>query len=180
MFIEPKAGLFYLYVLLCKGGKFYIGVTKNPKKRFDEHTTGKGAKFTKKHKPVAMLKMKPLGKMSYREAEYYENLCTLYWKHYYGNESVSGGIYVHRQPSRLEIKTIINDVSKKEFRKIPRPSMKDGKVSTKQKRIKKRKPTVEDYLRKSKKVPEINVGFTKPKLGKKTGIDGLRGLIKKV
>jgi putative endonuclease len=42
---------YYVYILLCKGGTFYTGYTKNLGARMRQHTKGKGAKYTKMHKP---------------------------------------------------------------------------------------------------------------------------------
>lgn len=40
-----------VYVLLCKGGTFYTGYTKNLDVRMRLHMSGKGARYTKMHKP---------------------------------------------------------------------------------------------------------------------------------
>lgn len=37
----------YTYILLCKDGTLYTGITNNLEKRFDDHQNGKGAKYTK-------------------------------------------------------------------------------------------------------------------------------------
>jgi len=42
---------YYVYILLCKGGTFYTGYTKNLNTRMRQHMNGKGAKYTKMHKP---------------------------------------------------------------------------------------------------------------------------------
>jgi putative endonuclease len=42
----------YTYILLCRDGTYYTGWTNDLKKRFHDHVTGKGAKYTKSHKPV--------------------------------------------------------------------------------------------------------------------------------
>jgi len=42
---------YYVYILLCKGGTFYTGYTKNLNTRMNQHMNGKGAKYTKMHKP---------------------------------------------------------------------------------------------------------------------------------
>ena len=44
----PKSGEFYVYVIKCEGGSFYIGQTDNIPRRWDEHIKGKGADWTKK------------------------------------------------------------------------------------------------------------------------------------
>ncbi|MGA3060039.1 MAG: GIY-YIG nuclease family protein [Candidatus Bathyarchaeia archaeon] len=42
---------FYVYILLCRGGSFYTGYTKDLDARTKLHENGKGAKYTKSHKP---------------------------------------------------------------------------------------------------------------------------------
>jgi putative endonuclease len=40
-----------VYVLECEGGNYYIGRTDDGERRLKQHVLGKGAKWTKKHKP---------------------------------------------------------------------------------------------------------------------------------
>lgn len=42
---------FFVYILLCNDGSFYTGYTKNLNHRIQLHLNGKGAKYTKSHKP---------------------------------------------------------------------------------------------------------------------------------
>ena len=42
---------FYVYILLCTDGTFYTGYTKNIDARTRLHVNGKGARYTKTHKP---------------------------------------------------------------------------------------------------------------------------------
>lgn len=42
---------FYVYILLCVDGSLYTGYTKNVKKRIRQHTSGKGARYTRIHEP---------------------------------------------------------------------------------------------------------------------------------
>jgi putative endonuclease len=42
---------FFVYILLCNDGSFYTGYTQNLKRRVRLHKNGKGAKYTKSHKP---------------------------------------------------------------------------------------------------------------------------------
>ena len=44
--------MFYTYVLLCDNGAYYKGFTDNLERRYRQHSEGKGAEYTKKHKPV--------------------------------------------------------------------------------------------------------------------------------
>ena len=42
---------FYVYILLCKDGSYYTGYTRDLKKRIGLHEKGKGARYTRIHKP---------------------------------------------------------------------------------------------------------------------------------
>ena len=42
---------FYVYILLCSDGSFYTGYTKNLEERTKLHESGKGARYTRMHKP---------------------------------------------------------------------------------------------------------------------------------
>ncbi len=42
---------FCVYILQCMDGSFYTGYTKNLQERLKQHENGKGAKYTKSHKP---------------------------------------------------------------------------------------------------------------------------------
>ena len=42
---------FYVYILQCCDGSYYTGYTNNLKERLRQHLDGKGAKYTKAHKP---------------------------------------------------------------------------------------------------------------------------------
>jgi putative endonuclease len=42
---------FFVYIIRCIDGSFYTGYTKNLQQRTKQHQDGKGAKYTKAHKP---------------------------------------------------------------------------------------------------------------------------------
>ena len=42
---------FYVYILLCTDGSFYTGYTGDLDERIKQHENGKGAKYTKSHRP---------------------------------------------------------------------------------------------------------------------------------
>jgi putative endonuclease len=46
---------YYVYIILCEGDSFYTGYTKNVKSRFRLHLNGKGARYTKMHKPKSLV-----------------------------------------------------------------------------------------------------------------------------
>ncbi len=45
---------FYTYMLECADGTLYTGWTTDPKKRFEQHNLGKGAKYTRARRPVIL------------------------------------------------------------------------------------------------------------------------------
>ncbi|MCK4271616.1 N-6 DNA methylase [bacterium] len=47
----PRPGVFFVYAIACEGESYYIGHTDNIPRRWQEHLSGKGAKWTKTHKP---------------------------------------------------------------------------------------------------------------------------------
>jgi putative endonuclease len=42
---------YYAYIIRCADGSYYTGYTKNIENRMKLHKTGKGARYTKIHKP---------------------------------------------------------------------------------------------------------------------------------
>lgn len=44
---ESKDTMWFLYILKCKNGDLYTGITNNLQRRFEEHASGKGGHFTK-------------------------------------------------------------------------------------------------------------------------------------
>lgn len=44
----------YVYLLRCMDDTLYCGWTTNLKKRYQKHLSGKGAKYTRAHKPVEL------------------------------------------------------------------------------------------------------------------------------
>ncbi len=51
----PDGKKWFLYVLLCNDDSFYIGITNDIYRRYYEHKTGQGAKWTKAHKPIKVI-----------------------------------------------------------------------------------------------------------------------------
>lgn len=46
---------YFVYMLLTEKETLYCGYTDNVEKRFAEHLAGKGAKYTRSHKPVKIV-----------------------------------------------------------------------------------------------------------------------------
>lgn len=47
--------IWYLYILRCKDGTLYTGITTDVEKRFHAHQSGKGAKYTRGRGPLELV-----------------------------------------------------------------------------------------------------------------------------
>jgi putative endonuclease len=45
----------YFYIVKCRDGSYYSGITNNIEHRVKEHNTGKGAKYTYSRRPVKLV-----------------------------------------------------------------------------------------------------------------------------
>lgn len=64
--------MYFLYILKCKDGSLYTGITTDVKRRFTEHKNGKGGHYTRSKKAVKLLyteKHKNRSSASKREAK---------------------------------------------------------------------------------------------------------------
>jgi putative endonuclease len=55
---------FYVYILLCMDGSFYTGYTNDLQERARQHENGKGAKYTKSHRPQKVAYVEVFGSRS--------------------------------------------------------------------------------------------------------------------
>ena len=77
-----------LYVLKLEDDCYYIGMSYNLNLRWSQHWQGKGAKWTKLHKPVEVIRI------IYPATEAgIENKITLEYMALYGEAKVKGGSY---------------------------------------------------------------------------------------
>lgn len=77
-----------IYILKLEGGKYYVGKTDNPTKRYQEHVEGNGSAWTKKYPPVAVEKIIP-NASAFDEDKYTKEMMASK-----GIEHVRGGSYV--------------------------------------------------------------------------------------
>ena len=47
--------MYYVYILRCADQSLYVGYTRNIKRRVEAHNAGRGAAFTSKRRPVALV-----------------------------------------------------------------------------------------------------------------------------
>lgn len=95
----------HIYILRLHSGKFYVGKSVDPAKRYQEHLSGKGSAWTKKYKPIAMIEVH-LMTSALDEDNYTKKFMM---KH--GIENVRGGTYVAEELNDSQLESL-----KKEFR----------------------------------------------------------------
>lgn len=76
-----------VYILALKNGKYYIGKSKSPFMRIDNHFNGNGSEWTKIHKPINVVKVIP------ECTSYDENKYTIEYMIKYGINNVRGGTF---------------------------------------------------------------------------------------
>ncbi|MBD9535603.1 GIY-YIG nuclease family protein [Stenotrophomonas sp. ATCM1_4] len=52
-------GAWFLYLLECRDGSYYAGISTDVQARFQAHLAGKGARYTRAHPPLRVLGMRP-------------------------------------------------------------------------------------------------------------------------
>ncbi len=45
----------YLYIIHCSDGSLYTGITTDPQRRFHQHATGRGARYFRGRRPLAIV-----------------------------------------------------------------------------------------------------------------------------
>ena len=56
--------MWYVYMLACADGSLYTGIAADVDKRFAAHKSGRGAKYTRSHPPVAVVYREACGDKS--------------------------------------------------------------------------------------------------------------------
>ncbi|MFH2085755.1 MAG: GIY-YIG nuclease family protein [bacterium] len=46
---------YFVYMLICEDGSYYLGSTNDVNKRFAAHLAGRGASYTRSHKPIKIV-----------------------------------------------------------------------------------------------------------------------------
>ena len=46
---------YFVYMLTCRGGTLYTGIARDVAVRFEEHRSGKGARYTAAHRPMRVV-----------------------------------------------------------------------------------------------------------------------------
>lgn len=90
---------FYVYVLQLEHGCYYVGISRNVDKRFASHQKGKGAVWTKAHRPISIIERRNTKLLDEAEAGLLENELTLQYAEQYGHTFVRGGGYCQKKPN---------------------------------------------------------------------------------
>ncbi len=53
--------MWYLYILRCRDGSLYTGITTDVEKRLEAHRAGKGAKYTRGRGPLELVYQEECG-----------------------------------------------------------------------------------------------------------------------
>jgi cellular nucleic acid-binding protein len=77
-----------IYVLKLEHGKYYVGRSIDPIKRYQEHLNGTGSSWTRLHEPISFLETRP------EHSILDEDKLTKEYMLKYGIENVRGGSYV--------------------------------------------------------------------------------------
>ena len=52
---RSRSQSYYVYVLLCDDGSYYTGYTRNVNLRIIQHLDGRGARYTRMHRPKRLI-----------------------------------------------------------------------------------------------------------------------------
>jgi predicted GIY-YIG superfamily endonuclease len=89
-----------VYVLRLEGGHYYVGKSDNVMKRYQQHLSGAGSAWTRKYKPVSVVKTIE------NVSPFEEDKITKEYMSKYGIDKVRGGSYVDVELSPFHIDAI--------------------------------------------------------------------------
>lgn len=82
----------WIYTLLLRENKYYVGFTENLEQRMVAHFTGEGAKWTQVYKPIKIIEVVP------EIHDWHEDFVTLVMMKKHGINNVRGGNWCQTQP----------------------------------------------------------------------------------
>lgn len=88
--MEPE---WYVYVLACEDGFYYVGISLDVNRRFQQHCDGIGAWFTREHPPLHIIERACCKTTSQKQAVKIENQKAVEYAFRYGHHNVYGGKY---------------------------------------------------------------------------------------
>ena len=194
----PEAD-YKLYILLCRKNTYYVGITSNLQNRMFNHQKGK-TYTTSILKPQSVYKVYSLGWMSYEEACIFEDLQTIRMN-LAGNKAI-GGRFCRQNQKQPNYKKCLDEIPdeykeitlseypfeftfyyKTKAKKKKEKPIRRKRKKNKKKEVKNKLSQKEKKLLRQKRLASLSktkAKFKGPSLGHKTGVDGLKGLIKYV
>lgn len=122
----------HLYVLRLRSGRYYIGISNDPWRRWLQHKKGTGAMVCRHDPPVEKVYLLDLRTHAEFVARLYENFVTMTWSLVLGCNNVIGGSYIddqYRRASRewceAEQKRLFNIMEASYFLSPNFPAMKE-------------------------------------------------------
>jgi predicted GIY-YIG superfamily endonuclease len=93
-----------IYVLRLEGGRYYIGKSDNVINRYQEHLKGSGSAWTRKYKPISIVKTIE-NVSSFEEDRYVKEYMNIY-----GIHNVRGGSYVQMDLTEAQKNALIMEI----------------------------------------------------------------------
>lgn len=94
-----------IYVLQLSDGKYYVGkTTRMIHERFQEHCDGRGSSYTRKHKPIQIIRIIS------NASDYDEDRYVKEYMNIYGIENVRGGSYISEILSNSDIEILTKEI----------------------------------------------------------------------
>lgn len=93
-----------IYILKLQDGKYYIGKSDNPMRRYQEHLNGNGSVWTEKYKPIG------IEKIIENASHFDEDRYTKEYMYNYGIENVRGGTYVELELDEFQKETLNREI----------------------------------------------------------------------
>lgn len=81
----------YIYVLKLEQDKWFVGISTNPERRYNQHVRGRADPWTRKYKPIQMDMSQDLETTDPRTAQYVESMMIEKLQAKYGRSNVEGG-----------------------------------------------------------------------------------------
>ena len=95
----------HIYIIKCRGNKYYVGKTLNPNGRMKQHIAGNGAIWTKKYPPIKQVEL-----ISNCDV-YDEDKYTVMYMDKYGISNVRGGSYCQIVLRDYQLRNLKNQIN---------------------------------------------------------------------
>ena len=93
-----------IYVLELRGGRYYIGKSDDPKARLTQHLSGTGSAWTRKYKPIKIVKTIK------NASPFAEDQVTKEYMSKYGIEKVRGGSYANIELDDFQVQMLETEI----------------------------------------------------------------------